>query len=229
MARTRYDDGGFSGGNIERPALQRLLADIRGGRIDIIVVYKVDRLTRSLTDFARLVFQCRRRRVGCQSVLFQAEEERPRPRRAGDLSRDRGQQAVLRALPAEAVIEDHDLVGLFTCHSRISQGPGLQLRGPQRAAFLRTELGRQYAAWTDPSVHRAKRYIRSTRMPSRMNSSSNQRLRFAQGSTHLWLARRKVSEDDLRLPSVIADLPCHADALARSEVSGVPNFDRLSP
>ena len=52
LARTRYDDGGFSGGNIERPALQRLLADIQGGRIDIIVVYKVDRLTRSLADFA---------------------------------------------------------------------------------------------------------------------------------------------------------------------------------
>src|SRR5437660_2341857 len=55
LARTRYDDGGFSGGNMERPALQRLLADIREGRIDIIVVYKVDRLTRSLADFARLV------------------------------------------------------------------------------------------------------------------------------------------------------------------------------
>ncbi len=55
LTRTRYDDGGFSGGNMERPALQRLLADIQGGRIDIIVVYKVDRLTRSLADFARLV------------------------------------------------------------------------------------------------------------------------------------------------------------------------------
>src|SRR5467141_2336045 len=55
LARTRYDDGGFSGGNMERPALQRLLADIRGGSIDIVVVYKVDRLTRSLADFARLV------------------------------------------------------------------------------------------------------------------------------------------------------------------------------
>src|ERR1700736_1338076 len=54
-ARTRYDDGGCSGGNMERPALQRLLADIQAGRIDIIVVYKVDRLTRSLADFARLV------------------------------------------------------------------------------------------------------------------------------------------------------------------------------
>jgi site-specific DNA recombinase len=55
LARSRYDDGGFSGGNIERPALQHLIADIRAGRIDIVVVYKVDRLTRSLADFARLV------------------------------------------------------------------------------------------------------------------------------------------------------------------------------
>src|SRR5246500_4721179 len=55
LARTRYDDGGFSGGNMERPALQRLLADMGEGRIDTIVVYKVDRLTRSLADFARLV------------------------------------------------------------------------------------------------------------------------------------------------------------------------------
>jgi DNA invertase Pin-like site-specific DNA recombinase len=55
LTRTRYDDGGFSGGNMGRPALQDLLADIRAGRIDIVVVYKVDRLTRSLADFARLV------------------------------------------------------------------------------------------------------------------------------------------------------------------------------
>lgn len=53
--RERYDDGGLSGGTLERPALQRLLADVAGGRIDIIVVYKVDRLTRSLLDFAKLV------------------------------------------------------------------------------------------------------------------------------------------------------------------------------
>jgi DNA invertase Pin-like site-specific DNA recombinase len=55
LVRTRYDDGGFSGGSLERPALQHLIADIRAGRIDIVVVYKVDRLTRSLADFARLV------------------------------------------------------------------------------------------------------------------------------------------------------------------------------
>ena len=53
--RERYDDGGFSGGSLDRPALQRLLADIRARRIDVVVVYKVDRLTRSLADFAKLV------------------------------------------------------------------------------------------------------------------------------------------------------------------------------
>ena len=55
LLRAKYDDGGFSGGNTDRPALQRLLEDIRAGKIDIIVVYKVDRLTRSLADFAKLV------------------------------------------------------------------------------------------------------------------------------------------------------------------------------
>src|SRR5438045_4982901 len=48
MVRSKYDDGGFSGGNTDRPALQRLLEDIRDGKIDVIVVYNVDRLTRSL-------------------------------------------------------------------------------------------------------------------------------------------------------------------------------------
>jgi DNA invertase Pin-like site-specific DNA recombinase len=51
----RYDDGGFSGGTMERPALQRLLRDVESGALDVIVVYKVDRLSRSLTDFARIV------------------------------------------------------------------------------------------------------------------------------------------------------------------------------
>ena len=55
MLRSKYDDGGFSGGNTDRPALQRLLDDVRADRIDVIVVYKVDRLTRSLADFAKLV------------------------------------------------------------------------------------------------------------------------------------------------------------------------------
>ena len=55
LIRERYDDGGFSGGSIERPALQKLLEDVKRGRIDVIVVYKVDRLTRSLADFAKLV------------------------------------------------------------------------------------------------------------------------------------------------------------------------------
>jgi DNA invertase Pin-like site-specific DNA recombinase len=55
LLRDRYDDGGFSGGTTQRPALQRLLADIAASRIDVVVVYKVDRLTRALGDFARIV------------------------------------------------------------------------------------------------------------------------------------------------------------------------------
>src|SRR5690242_5241784 len=55
LLRAKYDDGGYSGGSTERPALQRLLEDVRAGKIDVIVVYKVDRLTRSLADFAKLV------------------------------------------------------------------------------------------------------------------------------------------------------------------------------
>ncbi len=50
-----YDDGGFSGGTLQRPALQRLIADIEADRIDVVVAYKIDRLSRSLFDFAELV------------------------------------------------------------------------------------------------------------------------------------------------------------------------------
>ena len=53
--RAAYDDGGFSGATLDRPALQQLLADVKAGRVDTIVVYKIDRLTRSLADFAKIV------------------------------------------------------------------------------------------------------------------------------------------------------------------------------
>src|SRR5262245_35778675 len=55
LVPAHYDDGAFSGASLDRPALQKLLTEVRAGRIDIIVVYKVDRLTRSLADFAKLV------------------------------------------------------------------------------------------------------------------------------------------------------------------------------
>src|SRR6266567_2352386 len=55
LIRARYEDGGYSGGSTDRPALQQLLADIRARRIDVVMVYKVDRLTRSLADFAKIV------------------------------------------------------------------------------------------------------------------------------------------------------------------------------
>jgi len=64
----RYDDGGFSGGTLDRPALQRLLADIEAGQVDVVVVYKLDRLTRSLRDFHKLVEQFERRDVTFISV-----------------------------------------------------------------------------------------------------------------------------------------------------------------
>ena len=55
LCRERYDDGGFSGGHMQRPGLNKLLDDVRAGLVDIIVVYKIDRLSRSLSDFAKLV------------------------------------------------------------------------------------------------------------------------------------------------------------------------------
>src|SRR5436190_1694184 len=55
LVADRYDDGGFSGGTLERPALKRLLADMEAGKVDVVVVYKIDRLSRSLMDFSRLV------------------------------------------------------------------------------------------------------------------------------------------------------------------------------
>jgi site-specific DNA recombinase len=64
----RYDDGGFSGGNTDRPSLQRLLDDIRAGKVNVIVVYKVDRLTRSLSDFVKLVELLDRHGVSFASV-----------------------------------------------------------------------------------------------------------------------------------------------------------------
>jgi DNA invertase Pin-like site-specific DNA recombinase len=66
-----YDDGGFSGATLERPALQRLLADITAGRVDIVVVYKIDRLTRSLADFAKIVEILDARRASFVSVTRQ--------------------------------------------------------------------------------------------------------------------------------------------------------------
>ncbi|MBM4368636.1 MAG: recombinase family protein [Deltaproteobacteria bacterium] len=67
----RYDDGGYTGGNIERPAVQRLLADIEAGRIDCVVVYKVDRLSRSLMDFARMMETFDKHKVSFVSVTQQ--------------------------------------------------------------------------------------------------------------------------------------------------------------
>ncbi|MEK6674021.1 MAG: recombinase family protein [Planctomycetota bacterium] len=67
----RYDDGGFTGGSMDRPALRRLLADIEAGKVDCIVVYKVDRLSRSLIDFSKIVDSLERHKVSFVSVTQQ--------------------------------------------------------------------------------------------------------------------------------------------------------------
>jgi site-specific DNA recombinase len=69
--RDSYDDGGFTGGNMDRPALKRLLADIAAGKIDCVVVYKVDRLSRSLLDFARMMEVFEKHRVSFVAVTQQ--------------------------------------------------------------------------------------------------------------------------------------------------------------
>ena len=66
----RYDDGGFSGATMDRPALQQLLADITAGRVGTVVVYKIDRLTRSLADFAKIVEILDARGASFVSVCF---------------------------------------------------------------------------------------------------------------------------------------------------------------
>ncbi len=68
LVRQRFDDGGFSGGNMDRPSLRSLLEEIDAGRIDVVVVYKVDRLTRSLSDFARIIEQFDAKKVSFVSV-----------------------------------------------------------------------------------------------------------------------------------------------------------------
>lgn len=71
LVPARYDDGGFSGGNMERPALKQLMDDILAGKVNVVVVYKVDRLTRSLADFAKLVEQFDKMNVSFVSVTQQ--------------------------------------------------------------------------------------------------------------------------------------------------------------
>lgn len=71
LAPEYYDDGGFSGGSMERPALKKLMRDIEMGLIDVVVVYKVDRLSRSLSDFAKLIELFDRHNVSFVSVTQQ--------------------------------------------------------------------------------------------------------------------------------------------------------------
>ena len=76
VSPTLYDDGGFSGGTMDRPALQRLLGDIAEGTVDVVVVYKIDRLTRSLFDFAKIVEAFEAKGVSFVSITQQFNTSR---------------------------------------------------------------------------------------------------------------------------------------------------------
>ena len=69
--RNKYDDGGRSGGNMDRPALQRLIQDIEAGKVDAVIVYKIDRISRSLLDFAKLMEIFDRNNVTFTSITQQ--------------------------------------------------------------------------------------------------------------------------------------------------------------
>ena len=71
---THYDDGGYSGSNLDRPALQRLLADIEAGQIDCVVTHRVDRLSRSLLDFAKLMEAFERHQVAFDKQVAVEQE-----------------------------------------------------------------------------------------------------------------------------------------------------------
>ena len=99
-----YEDGGFSGGNMDRPALKRLMADIQEGRIDIVVVYKIDRLSRSLADFARMVDVFDRHRVSFSAVTQQINSATSMGRLMLNvlLSFAQFEREVIRSLPMQA-------------------------------------------------------------------------------------------------------------------------------
>jgi len=76
--RQRYDDGGYTGGNMQRPALKRLMADIKAGQVDVVIVYQVDRLSRSLLDFAKMMQTFDERKVSFVSVTQQSPPTKSR-------------------------------------------------------------------------------------------------------------------------------------------------------
>jgi Resolvase, N terminal domain len=117
LIRDHYDDGGFSGGSMERPALQKLLADISKRQIDIVVVYKVDRLTRSLTDFAKLVTSAslnesdRTPPAGLCGKPLDLDEANPLPPSSAS-DRERVERLVDRIIVRSRSVEIHLCAGL---------------------------------------------------------------------------------------------------------------------
>ena len=144
LNKTHYDDGGISGGTMERPALQRLLQDIRNGLVDVVVVYKVDRLTRSLADFAKMV------------EVFDAsglQNQRPRPRTFGSLRAPRRRSRDLARCGRRAKITgseftcgEHRIISCdINCFALMSLSPRTRPAFPFSRAAARGRPGRRTA------------------------------------------------------------------------------------
>jgi hypothetical protein len=144
----RYDDGGFTGGNMDRPALQRLMADIEAGRIDCVVVYKVDRLSRSLLDFARMMETFEKYHVSFVSVTQQFNRASVRV-----VLRNRARYEVANNSYARGIV-------LTLANDVVGTGPRLQmLTADAEASRL---LEREFAVWAK-AVNLAEK-LRTMRM-----------------------------------------------------------------
>ena len=168
--RDRYDDGGFSGGSMERPALKKLLDAVRARRIDVIVVYKVDRLTRSLADFAKLVELFDEHQVsaltaaGRLSFFVVRETEFCGLRLAGEFrrrTRENGRNSVRG--PRHASLTDRNYEGFCRPGNRVGlpglDGGGCRNRtdGHRSLASLQNEAARRgFSARNDLSQRMSK-------------------------------------------------------------------------
>lgn len=141
LVQAHYDDGGFSGGNMERPGLKALLADIDAGLVDVIVVYKVDRLTRSLADFAKIVEQLDAKHASFVSVT-----------QAFNTTTSMGRLRTLIASVAFGASNLRISINLVALGS-IGEAP-LELTLPERKPFREAKLRIDTTAATDQIDHK---------------------------------------------------------------------------
>jgi len=168
LVRDRYDDGGFSGGTLERPALQRLLRDIQANLVDVIVVYKIDRLSRSLMDFAKLVEV-----MDAHSTPARQEDRRDADdgwRGAGhDARRPSAGEGAGSGVPVSADAGRRALCLDHRIGSRREAGPGIS-RQSAKVNASRPRYHRERARW--PAARRRVTSCAHGAVPHRMGSTA---------------------------------------------------------